>query len=187
MTGLDPAAAMLERGKKKPHGHKIKWIQATAQDFTSEKRFDLVIMTGHAFQTLQDDVDVVAALKNVRQHLKPGGRFVFESRNPNIDWKAQWDYDMDVTLPSGAVHESRRFIFMQDSLMTFDLLYTFPDETLTSRSILRFATHTEIKNMLEAVGLQIEKTEGDWDGQAFNESHSPEMIFTAVPADRTVF
>ncbi|MBX3074382.1 class I SAM-dependent methyltransferase [Candidatus Obscuribacterales bacterium] len=55
VTGADPSNAMLEVARKKPFGSAIEWIQASAQSFRSSKRFDLIIMTGHAFQVLLED------------------------------------------------------------------------------------------------------------------------------------
>jgi predicted TPR repeat methyltransferase len=61
VTGVDPAAAMLAAAAKKPHSKKVEWVQATAQGFKSQRRFDLIVMTGHAFQVLLSDDDIVAA------------------------------------------------------------------------------------------------------------------------------
>ena len=90
VTGVDPAPAMLEIARRKPFGVKIDWVMATAQTFRSTKRFDLMIMTGHAFQVLLEDEDVHAAFETIRTHLKPGGKIVFESRNRAVDWAAEW-------------------------------------------------------------------------------------------------
>jgi 2-polyprenyl-3-methyl-5-hydroxy-6-metoxy-1,4-benzoquinol methylase len=57
VTGVDPSPAMLAVARRKPHGDKIQWMQAQAQaqSYASAKRFDLIIMTGHAFQVLLND------------------------------------------------------------------------------------------------------------------------------------
>lgn len=77
---------MLAVARDRPHGDKVEWIEATAQAFRSPKRFDLVVMTGHAFQVFLTDEDVRAACLTMREHLAPGGRVVFETRNPAVDW-----------------------------------------------------------------------------------------------------
>ena len=33
VMGIDPAAAMLEVGRKSPFGDRVRWFQGTAQDF----------------------------------------------------------------------------------------------------------------------------------------------------------
>ena len=50
VTGVDPSSAMLEVARRKPYGKQIEWVHCSAEIYDSESRFDLVIMTGHAFQ-----------------------------------------------------------------------------------------------------------------------------------------
>jgi len=51
-TGVDPAAAMLVVAKRKPSAEQVEWVESSAQTYRSERRFDLMVMTGHAFQIL---------------------------------------------------------------------------------------------------------------------------------------
>jgi len=184
VTGVDPSPVMLDVGRRKPHGAKIEWVQSFAQTYQSDKRFDLIIMTGHAFQVLLDDEDVLATFSTMRKHIKPGGIVVFESRNPLIDWKKDWNYDMHLALAGKTVHESRRFIAMQDDRMSFKLTYQFSDETLVSASELRFMSRSDIEERLAESGLYVDKILGDWDGEPFDEGISPEMIFIVRAALR---
>lgn len=178
VVGVDPSASMLDVARKKPNGDKVEWIQAYAQTFKLNKSFDLIIMTGHAFQVLHTDDDLSATLQNMRNHLKQDGVIVFESRNPAIDWTNNWNYDVTIALPDGGtVEESRRIISFEDRKMTFELRYQFEDESLTSESVLRFWTLPEIQSHLSAAGLSAAKIVGDWDGKEFDEKHSEEMIF----------
>lgn len=84
VTGVDPAAAMLVVAKRKRHAEKIEWVESIAQSYRSQRRFDLIFMTGHAFQTLLTDADALATLGTMRAHIKDRGRIVFETRNPNV-------------------------------------------------------------------------------------------------------
>ena len=178
VTGVDPSGAMLDVGRQKPYGKKIDWVQSFAQDLNLKKTFDLIIMTGHAFQVLIQDDDILATFRSMRKHLKPDGIIVFESRNPVIDWTINWNYDMEFNLPDGGiVKESRRFISMEENKMSFDLRYQFQDELLTSESLLRFWTRQEIEDHAAATGLSVEKILGNWDGAAFDKNTSEEMIF----------
>jgi 2-polyprenyl-3-methyl-5-hydroxy-6-metoxy-1,4-benzoquinol methylase len=178
VTGVDPANAMLEVARRKSNAAKVNWVQATAQDFRSDKRFDLIIMTGHAFQVLLTDEDVAATFSTMRHHLKPEGRAVFESRNPAINWARRWNYDL--TLPDGQARELRSFGQMQEGFLTFDMHYIFSDETLTSTSTLRFVSRSEIEHRLSHAGLQVDSVLGDWSGNSFDPETSEEMIFTAI-------
>lgn len=52
VTGVDPAAAMLAVARRKAHAEQVEWVESSAQSYKSQRRFDLVVMTGHAFQIL---------------------------------------------------------------------------------------------------------------------------------------
>jgi len=177
VVGADPAPAMLEVARRKPHGAHIEWMQSRAQDFRSDKRFDLIIMTGHAFQVLLEDEDIRATLAVMKTHLSPGGLVVFESRNPGIDWRSRWDYAIEIELSEGTVIESRRFLDCQNERMTFELCYKFSSEVLVSCSELRFMPFLKVKDLAEEAGLQLDNFYGDWDKKPFDSSTSEEMIF----------
>ncbi|MGD9682925.1 MAG: class I SAM-dependent methyltransferase [Candidatus Obscuribacterales bacterium] len=192
VTGVDPSAAMLEIARTKPQASKIEWVEAVAQDFRSSNQFDLIIMTGHAFQVLLEDRDVRGALEVMRAHLAPGGIVAFESRNPAIDWRSRWDYEMDLILEGSKVRESRRFLSMEGEFMTFELRYEFVgsavdaktpeahEEVLISNSELRFLSRESIDAFLTEAGLRVQRLLGGWDSEAFNAEYSEEMIFIAA-------
>jgi SAM-dependent methyltransferase len=182
VTGADPAPAMLAAARKKPFSAKIEWVDATAQTFLSGKRFDLIIMTGHAFQVLLEDEDVRAAFETMRMHLKPGGKAVFESRNRVIDWAGEWSREFVLDSPGETVRESWRVFPMQNDRLKFESVYRFPDKTLISKSELRFMSRMEIEAHLASAGLRIESLFGAWDGSPFDEKTSKEMIFTVGAA-----
>ncbi len=177
VTGVDPSPAMLEVGRRKPNGNQIDWVQSFAQTYQSERLFDFITMTGHAFQVLLEDIDVLKTFSTMRKHLKRGGFVAFESRNPLINWERDWNYDMALELPASSVHESRRFLTMENDLMSFELRYQFADETLVSASQLRFLSRKDIEERLTASDLFVDKVMGDWDGTPFDERSSQEMIF----------
>lgn len=186
VTGVDPAQAMLAVARQKPFGDQIEWVQSPAQSYNSQKRFDLIIMTGHAFQVLMEDADVMATFAVMKKHLKPGGLIVFESRNPLLDWASRWNYQMELTLPSTTVLESRHLLSMEDNHMRFELRYQFQDgacETFTSISELRFFSREEIEAHLKESGLYVETLLGGWRGEPFDESTSEEMIFKVRAAE----
>ncbi len=182
VTGADPAPAMLAVARRRPHAGQIEWVQASAQTFRSERRFDLIIMTGHAFQVLLSDDDVRAALATMRRHLKPGGRVAFESRNPAINWAAEWDGSEERSHGGVPVRETTEVRARAGDRVIFEVRYQFPDETLVSRSELRFMSRQEIEAHLAYAGLQVEALYGDWDGAPFDPGASREMIFLARPA-----
>ena len=178
-TGVDPSAAMLGVARTKPNAGKVTWVQAFAEDFRSNERFDLVIMTGHAFQVLLSDAEILRALQTMRAHLKPHGLVAFESRNPAFDWRAVWDCDLVLEKDGRSIVESRRLLGMEGGRITFEMTYRFADKTLVSRSVLNCQPWTRISSLLSEAGLSVERILGDWDQTPFDAETSPEMIFMA--------
>jgi 2-polyprenyl-3-methyl-5-hydroxy-6-metoxy-1,4-benzoquinol methylase len=179
VTGADPAPAMLEIARHKPHGEDINWVLSTAQDFRSTKRFDLIIMTSHAFQVLLEDDDIRAAFDMVRAHLAPSGRFVFESRNPAIDWFGRWNSSHEVKTDGRSVTYTLRSLYRDNNKLTFEQRYDFDGQSLTSRSELLFLTCEGIQSRLRASGLRVESVFGNWQSEPFDPATSHEMIFSA--------
>lgn len=90
VVGVDPAAAMLDVARARPGGDAVCWIEAPAQGLDLRRRFQAVVMTGHAFQTLLRAEDRAACLATIARHLAPGGRFFLDSRNPGAREWEQW-------------------------------------------------------------------------------------------------
>src|SRR5688500_3510235 len=53
LVGLDPADAMLEQGRL--NRTVIEWLLGEAESLQANSEFDLVVMTGNAFQVLVTD------------------------------------------------------------------------------------------------------------------------------------
>ena len=79
LCGLDPAAGMIEQARRYSN---IEWVKGDLASAAFKDEFDLVIMTGHAFQVLVEDQEIRAALAAIRAALKEDGCFAFETRNP---------------------------------------------------------------------------------------------------------
>src|SRR4051812_50200166 len=45
VTGVDPAAAMLEIALRRPGGEKVRWLEADARSVQLGERFDLIVLT----------------------------------------------------------------------------------------------------------------------------------------------
>ncbi|HOO49924.1 MAG TPA: class I SAM-dependent methyltransferase [Alphaproteobacteria bacterium] len=177
VTGCDPSKTMLDVARLKPHGKNIEWVESSAQDFKSLKSFDLIVMTGHAFQVLLSEEDILIALSNMKRHLKTGGLIVFEARNPAVNWVECWDYSMSLDTKFGSVEESRKFLNWDGQRMSFELVYKFPNETFISKSDLLFLSKNKICDLLIASGLVADSVFGGWDKSPFYPDFSKEMIF----------
>jgi len=188
VTGVDPAATMLAVARGKPRAEKVEWVESPAQRYQSERRFDLIVMTGHAFQVLLTDANVLAVLKTMRTHLAPTGKVAFETRNSHVNWAGQWATRPLRTLP-GPVVETLEVLAASGEFISFQTQYRFPHETLTTRSMLRFPSRENVERLIARSGLAIHNVFGDWDAHPFDAERSREIIFVAElahSASRTV-
>jgi len=181
VTGVDPAAAMLALAKRKPHAERVEWVESAAQAYRSDRRFDLIVMTGHAFQILLTDADALAVLETMRGHLNEGGRVAFETRNPGMDWAAEWAARPPlVRLFHGEqVVETLEVKGKDGEFISFETSYRFPQVALTTSSTLRFSSREHVEGLIARSGLVVRGVLGDWDGSLFEPTRSREIIFIA--------
>lgn len=182
VTGVDPAKAMLDIAASRPYGSSVTWVEATAQSFGADKVFDLIVMTGHAFQVFWDDADILAVFRTMKTHLAENGVIAFETRNPAIDWGARWQGETSLTSGEQVIRQSRVILQQNEKVVSFETHYHFPGKTLTSFSKLRFLARPDIEDLLRECGLEAKAVYGAWDKKPFDESVSDEMIFIVQSA-----
>jgi hypothetical protein len=170
---------MLEIARKKPCAERVEWVESTAQSYRSQKRFDLIVMTGHAFQTLLTDDDILATLDTMRVHLNDCGRIAFETRNPGVDWASEWDRrQRSICMPNGEeVIETLNILEKKGEFISFQTSYRFRHTTLTTNSTLRFPSREHVESLIARAKLAVRDVLGDWDATPFNATRSQEIIF----------
>ncbi len=182
VIGLDPAERMLEVAQTRPGGDRVRWLCGAAQDAPGDSPFDLVLMTGHAFQVLMTDAETLAALAVIRSATKPGGRFAFESRNPAIEawrtWTPQASRRRVVVSGTVSVDTWHEVIKVDGDVVTFDSFYRLGKDLVTSRGTLRFPGRATITGLLGKAGFATVDWRDDWATQP-TERESPELIAVA--------
>ncbi|HUZ03445.1 MAG TPA: class I SAM-dependent methyltransferase, partial [Thermomicrobiaceae bacterium] len=127
LCGLDPADGMLEQARRRSD---IDWVLGDLSSVRWEHEFDLVVMTGHAFQELVADDEIRAALVAIRSALTDGGRFAFETRNPLARAWEHWstDYSGEVVDEHGVVvrREHRLELPVDGDVVRFTTTFTSP-------------------------------------------------------------
>lgn len=181
VTGVDPSGAMLGVARSRPGGDRVRWIESTGQALESPLRFDFAYMTGHAFQALLSDDEVIRLFGAIRRHLNQGGRFVFETRNPANQAWLFWTPDKRncvTTAEHGRIEETRAAVVeLETGFIDLTQDYRFLDtgETLTGRTRLRFIERDQLEGLLIGAGLRPQVWYGDWDRGPLNQT-SPEII-----------
>jgi ubiquinone/menaquinone biosynthesis C-methylase UbiE len=178
VTGVEPAAAMLAVARSKPYAERVEWVESSAQTYTTPQRFDLIVMTGHAFQLLLTDGETLAVLDTMRRHLKEGGSVAFETRNPRVDWIGEWTARSRV-LAAGQITETLKITGVTDEFISFETSYRVEETTLTTNSTLRFPSGEHVEALIKRSGLVVRNLFGDWSAGPFEAERSREMIFIA--------
>jgi len=175
---------MLRFAAERPGGEAVRWIESDAASLALNDRFDLIVMTGHAFQSLLDDQDIHSALQTFAAHLAPDGQVAFETRNPTVGEWEQWTPDLtreQVEIPSvGTVEVCNELASVNDGLVSFYTHFTFPVRaTETTQDTIRFTTARELKQLLAGAGLGAVACYGDWNRTPSGPTQ-PEIITIAV-------
>lgn len=181
-SGADPAAAMLDIARERPGGDRVDWYLSGAADLDLAARFDLIVMTGHAFQVLRSDKEIAAALSAMRRHLAPGGRLAFETRNGAVRAWEGWVADradvVDLT-GHGEVRVGYQTVAVEGPLVTYEIRFDFGGGDCTvATDVLRFMEEDEVRGHLAAAGFEDIILVGDWNGSTVGPD-SPELIAVA--------
>lgn len=87
ITGLDLSDRLLRRAldKAKSDDIDIKLIKGDMRNFSLEKSFNLIFIPFNSIHHILTLDEMEKVLNNVKKHLKPGGRFIVEFFNPDLD------------------------------------------------------------------------------------------------------
>jgi len=181
VTALDPAPAMIDFARQQDGGDAVDWVVGSATDIPQGVAADAAVMMGHAFQCLTTDRAIAETLIAIRTALRPGGRFLFESRNPETAPWRHWNSREEIPPDriDSPVTLEREVIEIAGDLVTFEERFSWPGEIRASRSTLRFPKKGAIVEHLKKAGFTDITVFGYWDRSPFSEN-SPEMIFSAA-------
>lgn len=166
VTGVDPAAASLAAARARPGADRVTWIEGTSA-LLPRRAFDVAVLTSHVAQFFVDNAEWTRTLADLRRALVPGGRLVFDARDPADRRWEQWnpvDSQRRVTLPGGGeVRAWTRVTGVRDGVVDFTHRYHFADgEELLSSATLRFRTEAELRDSLTRADFVVDRVYGGW-------------------------
>ncbi len=182
VTGIDPAAAMVEIARARPGGDRVNWILGDATAMPSGPA-DLVVMTGHVAQVFLTEREWDDVLGHAHRALRRGSHLAFETRNPDAQAWTCWTreaslgrYETDDRSFTSWVQTFE----IADGIVRFDAFTLFEDtgETIVAPGALRFRTEPELRASLATAGFAEPDVMGAWDGREVG-SASPELIVVA--------
>ena len=197
LVGIDSSSKMLEVAQHKMNAlpkasGAISLVEADMRDFSLDQRFPLIIIPFRGFLSLLTVGDQTKTLLNIKRHLTPNGRLVFNVFVPDLDMLAQ-DSDVqyhlrDVTNPDTGT----RFVLWHLSD------YDHHNQVVSTRLIieeldsvgavsrrnyqefqLRYVHRWEMHHLLQSCGYDIVNLYGDFDRLSFDEL-STEMVWVVT-------
>lgn len=176
VVGLDVEPTLLERT---PEHAKIETRVADMRDFRLQRRFDRIYAPHGSVWCLLSEDDVRGCFRCVREHLAPGGRFVFDA------WAADEmhaeadpeDVDEDhLDLVAEVVDDERPLDVLERSTwdraaqrLDVTYLYVAEDGEVVAEGLIRqrYLLAPQIERLLEEAGMKVERMLGDFDGRPF--------------------
>lgn len=163
VTGLDPALASLDIARSKPYAERVRWVHGTASDVPPSVRADLVTMTGNVAQVFLSDPEWESVLSAAHTALRPGGRLVFETRDPAREAWLAWDrdhtYTRTVASGIGGLEAWQDLLGVDGEFVTFRGTVVFESDgaVLTSESTLRFRSREAVASSLAEAGFSVDE------------------------------
>jgi SAM-dependent methyltransferase len=180
--GVDPALASLEVARRKPGADQVDWLCGYATDLPPMQA-GMAVMTGNVAQVFLHDKDWAAALRAIHAALRPGGRLVFETRDPArkawLEWNRVGSFRRYPAPGGGEVSAWVDRTVSYGAVVSFQWTYEFSSDgaVLVSESMLRFRTREEVTASLEAAGFTVD------DVRDAPDRPGKEMVFIATRAD----
>lgn len=161
VVGVDPAQASIDVARTKPGSGRVRWICGDATNLPP-LRVDLATMTANVAQEIADPRVWQETLRGVHGALRPGGRLIFETRDPAGRAWEEWTPEKTrrvTAIPGvGSVESWVRVTEVSGPLVTFRWTYRFAadGQVLTSDSTLRFRERDDVQQDLEAHGYVVD-------------------------------
>src|ERR1039458_3646747 len=158
VTGVDPAPASLDVAQAKPGAGRVRWMRRDAADLPP-LQVDLATMTGNVAQVFLTDAEWDSVLRSAHAAVRPGGRLVFETRDPAAKAWREWnraDSLARADVPgTGVVEAWAEVSAVAGDLVSFRSSFVFEADrvTLTSESTLRFRRREEVAGSLLSAGF----------------------------------
>ena len=194
LVGLDSSTAMLERAQQKAESigaTGLSLLQADMRNFSLPDKFSLIIIPFRGLLSVLSVEDEVRVLANIKRHLAPGGRLVFDIFVPDLNMMVQEGdvpyHFRDVTDPStgkqivlwnqASYDAYTQVMSIRTTIEYLDCSGRVSDKIYRDFA-LRYIFRWEMYHLLRACGYDILALYGDFKRRDFDEN-SANMIWVA--------
>ena len=201
IDGLDRSEEMLARCRVRLAGEppavqkRVTLHRADIRTFSLGERYDLITAPFRVLQGLAAIDDQLRLLENVRRHLAPGGRFIFDVFNPNFLALAaangtEQEDTPEQSLPDGRVfRRTARVVRVRwiAQISDVELIYYVSRrgggnaERHVQPLEMRWYLSAELRHLLARAGFEVEWAYGDFNRGPLVDG-SPEQVVCATPS-----
>lgn len=165
VIGVDPARASLDVARAKRGADGVRWIGGDASMVPASVTVDAATMTANVAQVFLTDAEWGATLVAIHARLRPGGRLIFETRDPaNRAWEGWTEEATRSTIDVPGVGRVTDWVQVTDvagegEFVTFESPNVFEADgaVITSRSTLRFRSREAVEDSLRACGFVVDE------------------------------
>jgi SAM-dependent methyltransferase len=182
VTGVDPDVGRITVARRKTGADLVTWIVGDAEDLPP-LQVDLATMTANVAQVFVTDEAWSATLRSIRNALRPGGRLVFETRDPARraweDWASD-DSRESLDVPDvGVVETWMEMLDVAPPIVSFRWSNRFASDgaVIVSDSTLRWRERSEVESSLEEAGFLVDEVRDAPDRPG------REFVFVAIRVD----
>ncbi|MFO7626688.1 MAG: class I SAM-dependent methyltransferase [Candidatus Fermentibacteraceae bacterium] len=196
VTGLDLCPDMLEVARRQVSSlpgsirERARFVQADMTDFSIDGKFDLIVTPFRPFQHLTTPEEQLACLGRVRSHLAPGGTFVLDIFDPDLDILTdrgrvnEFGDEPPITLPDGSeltVRYRTPGIDTTAQVCHCEMIYLIlhPDgrrDRFVQPFTMRWTYRYEAEHLLALSGFRVKEVFGGYRGEPVG---AGELVFLA--------
>ena len=181
VVGMDLSANSIDHARTNHAGQKrLTFVEGNMLDFELSQRFDGVLNLFTSFGYFDRKEDHHAVLKGIRRHLKPGGFLILDYLNVGFS-RARLVPEETIEREGVEYAITRSFGDLGHGVQGFVKTIEFDEGGRTHRFTERVSGmgREELTGLLEACGLTVRQTFGDYDLADWTPGDSPRLILYA--------
>jgi SAM-dependent methyltransferase len=174
VTGIDLSPESITEAKNY-EDENLRFMVADMRNFSLNKRFSAIMNLFTSFGYFQDIAENNLVIRNVKEHLLPGGYFVLDYFNATC-------VESHLPFSTRIEREGVEFAirkYAEDGFVVKEINITDGSRSEFFMERVQLLTRESICNMLDEAGFRVIGCYGNYQLSAFNESDSDRMIIIA--------